>query len=68
MSGIRCKIAYCKNNNKIGGLFIGNIREMWQRDLAKDDLGHYWSSARFYENAVDDFGFLSNLYTVFDGE
>ena len=36
--------------------------------LAKDDLDYYWSSARFYETGVDEFGFLSNLYSVFDGE
>ena len=28
--------------------------------LAKDDLANYYSSARFYENGKDDFGFLHN--------
>ena len=37
-------------------------------EFDKDDLDYYCSSTRFYENAVDDFGFLSNLYTVFDEE
>ncbi len=35
--------------------------------LAKDDLANYYSSARFYETGQDDFGFLKNLYEVFDG-
>lgn len=37
-------------------------------ELAKDDLSYYYSSARFYETGVDEFGFLNNLYEVFDGE
>jgi hypothetical protein len=36
--------------------------------LAKDDLGYYFSSARFYETGVDEFGFLTDLFTVFDGD
>ncbi len=35
--------------------------------LSKDDLDYYYSSARFYETGIDDFGFLTNLYEVFDG-
>lgn len=42
------------------------IRGKWQ--LAKDDLDYYFSSARFYENGVDEFGFLNNLLSIFDGE
>ncbi|MGG9972000.1 hypothetical protein ACQ33O_09430 [Ferruginibacter sp. SUN002] len=41
------------------------IRGKWQ--LAKDDLDYYFSSARFYENDIDEFGFLNNLLHVFDG-
>jgi hypothetical protein len=26
------------------------------------------SSAKFYETGIDEFGFLNNLFTVFDGE
>ena len=37
----------------------------WQ--LSKDDLGYYYSSARFYETGIDDFGFLCDLITVFTG-
>ena len=29
--------------------------------LSKDDLNYHYSSSRFYETGVDDFGFLSNL-------
>ena len=36
--------------------------------LAKDDISYPYSSAKFYETGIDDFGFLNNLYTVFDGE
>ena len=41
------------------------VSGVWK--LSKDDLDYYYSSARFYEFGVDDFGFLNNLYTVFDG-
>lgn len=36
--------------------------------LAKDDLHYHYSSARFYDSGKDDFGFLINLHTLFDGE
>ena len=36
--------------------------------LAKDDISYYFSSARFYEYGIDEFGFLNNLYKVFDGD
>ena len=36
--------------------------------LAKDDISYHYSSAKFYETGIDDFGFLNNLYKVFDGE
>jgi len=39
---------------------------LWE--LAKYDISYYYSSARFYETGVDDFGFLNNLYEVFDGD
>jgi putative transposase len=31
-------------------------------NLAKGYLDYHYSSARFYETGVDDFGFLSNLF------
>jgi len=38
------------------------------RKVAKDDISYYYSSVRFYEYGIDEFGFLNNLYEVFDGE
>ncbi len=32
------------------------VKGLWQ--LAKDDISYYYSSAKFYETGVDDFGFL----------
>ncbi|MEO6733983.1 MAG: hypothetical protein ABIN01_22365 [Ferruginibacter sp.] len=34
----------------------------WQ--LVKDYLSHRYSSARFYETGIDEFGFLNNIFTV----
>ena len=42
------------------------VKGKW--NLAKDDISYYYSSAKFYETGQDEFGFLSNLYKVFDGE
>jgi putative transposase len=36
-------------------------------NLAKDDVNYYFSSARFYETGIDDFGFLKDLTSVFTG-
>jgi hypothetical protein len=36
--------------------------------LAKVDLSYHFSSSRFYENGKDEFGFLNNIFTVFNGE
>ena len=36
--------------------------------LAKDDIGYYYSSAKYYQTGVYDFGFLNNVSKVFDGE
>ena len=38
----------------------------WQ--LAKDYISYHYSSAKFYEFGIDEFGFLNNLYKVFDGD
>jgi len=35
--------------------------------LSEDDVGYYYSSARFYETGIDDFGFLNDLVSVFTG-
>ena len=36
-------------------------------NLAKDDISYYFSSARYYETGIDDFGFLNDLTAVFSG-
>jgi hypothetical protein len=36
--------------------------------LAKDDFGYHYSFARFYETGIDEFGFLKNIFTLFDGD
>lgn len=51
---------------KLNYIHYNPVRGKWL--LAKSDLEYYYSSARFYETGVDDFGFLNNLYAVFDGD
>ena len=51
---------------KLNYIHFNPVSKKWM--LAKDDLSYYWSSARFYESGIDEFGFLTNLYAVFDGE
>jgi len=36
-------------------------------NLAKDDISYEFSSARFYDTGIDDFGFLKDLGSVFTG-
>ena len=50
---------------KLDYIHFNPVSGKWQ--LSKDDLCYYYSSARFYETGIDDFGFLNNLYEVFDG-
>ncbi len=50
---------------KLDYIHFNPVKGKWK--LAKDDLDYYFSSARFYETGLDEFGFLNNLYTVFDG-
>ena len=45
---------------KLGYIHANPVSGIWK--LAKDDLNYYYSSARFYETGVDDFGFLNNLF------
>ena len=56
LSVARQKLAYIHYNPVSG---------KWR--LSKDDIGYYYSSAKFYETEVDDFGFLKDLSTVFSG-
>jgi putative transposase len=51
---------------KLQYIHFNPLSKKWQ--LAKDDLEYYFSSARFYETGVDEFGFLNNLFEVFDGD
>ena len=51
---------------KLDYIHFNPVSGKWK--LAKDDISYYYSSARFYETGIDDFGFLNNLFTVFDGE
>jgi hypothetical protein len=32
------------------------------------DLSYHFSLVRFYENGIDRFGFLNNIFTMFDGD
>jgi hypothetical protein len=32
--------------------------------IVKNDLDYYYSSARFYETGIDDFGFLKNIFEI----
>lgn len=51
---------------KLKYIHFNPVNGKWQ--LAKDDVSYYYSSARFYDTGIDDFGFLFDLYKVFDGE
>ncbi len=49
---------------KLQYIHFNPVTGKWK--LAKDDISYYWSSAVFYETGIDSFGFLSDIYTVFD--
>lgn len=51
---------------KLEYIHFNPVKGRWR--LAKNDLEYYYSSARFYETGIDNFGFLNNLYSVFDGD
>jgi len=51
---------------KINYIHANPVSGIWR--LAKDDINYYYSSARFYESGVNDFGFLKDLFWVFDGD
>jgi putative transposase len=50
---------------KMDYIHFNPVSGKWQ--LAKDDITYYFSSARFYETGIDEFGFLNDLISVFDG-
>ena len=49
---------------KLEYIHFNPVSGVWQ--LSKDDLNYHYSSARFYESGIDDFGFLHDLYEEFD--
>ncbi|MGG9970944.1 transposase [Ferruginibacter sp. SUN002] len=51
------KLEYVHNNPVAG---------KWQ--LSNDYLSYHYSSARFYEGGIDEFGFLKNIFTVLYGD
>ncbi|MBX2935129.1 MAG: transposase [Ferruginibacter sp.] len=51
---------------KLEYIHFNPVSRKWK--LSNDDLDYYYSSARFYENGIDEFKMLSNLYVEFDGE
>ena len=51
---------------KLDYIHFNPVTGKWK--LAKDDLDYHFSSAKFYETGVDNFGFLNNIYRIFDGD
>ena len=51
---------------KLQYIHFNPVSDKWK--LSKDDLNYSYSSARFYETGIDEFGFLNNLYWIFDGD
>ena len=50
---------------KLQYIHFNPISGKWK--LSKDDLDYHYSSARFYETGIDEFGFLIKLFQLFDG-
>ncbi len=50
---------------KLNYIHFNPVSGKW--NLAKDDVSYYYSSARFYETGIDEFGFLNDLFAFFDG-
>jgi putative transposase len=48
---------------KLDYIHANPVSGKWQ--LAKDDVTYYYSSARFYEFGIDQFGFLNDLLDEF---
>ena len=56
---------YDKNiaQQKLNYIHFNPVSGKW--GLSKNDLDYYYSSARFYETGIDEFGFLKNLFETF---
>ena len=50
---------------KLNYIHFNPVSKKWK--LSEDDLDYFFSSAEFYENGIDNFGFLNNLFEEFDG-
>jgi putative transposase len=50
-------------HQKLNYIHFNPVSGRWQ--LSKNDLDYYYSSARFYEPGIDEFGFLKNLFETF---
>lgn len=48
---------------KINYIHNNPLSERWQ--LCDDPVKYYYSSAKFYESGIDDFGFLTHIMEVF---
>jgi putative transposase len=51
---------------KLNYIHYNPVSKKWL--LAKDDLDYHFSSASFYETGIDKFGFLNNIFQLFDGD
>jgi putative transposase len=51
---------------KVDYIHFNPVSGIWL--LAKDDLSYHFSSSRFYESGIDEFGFLKNIFHLFDGD
>ena len=51
---------------KLDYIHFNPVTGKWK--LAKDDLDYQFSSAKFYETGLDNFGFLNNIYRIFDSD
>ena len=47
-------------HQKLNYIHFNPVSGKWK--LSKNDLDYYYSSARFYETGIDEFGFLKNLF------
>ena len=50
---------------KLNYIHFNPVSGKW--GLSKNDISYYYSSARYYETGVDDFGFLCDLTSAFTG-
>ena len=51
---------------KLEYIYNNPINRKWQ--LAQDYLSYHYSSARFYETGIDEFGFLKNIFKLLYGD